>query len=180
MTQFEQLDLLLNEYGGIIQTFQVIDNGISKPVFYSYVKERGFLFLASLCLGPLFSVHVVPQSRHLVSRDVLLAQLQLAVLVLVLLGGHPRTTPVRVPFPTVCPGKAGFAVQSLLLVPLFLLGAGRLPVEVLASADRPASPVVVVCFLTIEVVIFRVAVPVRAYFDPLVILVVLPRTALPE
>ena len=26
MTQFEQLDLLLNEYGGIIQTFQVIDN----------------------------------------------------------------------------------------------------------------------------------------------------------
>ena len=41
MTQFEQLDLLLNEYGGIIQTFQVIDNGISKPVFYSYVKERG-------------------------------------------------------------------------------------------------------------------------------------------
>ena len=27
MTQFEQLDLLLNEYGGIIQTFQVIDNG---------------------------------------------------------------------------------------------------------------------------------------------------------
>ena len=25
MTQFEQLDLLLNEYGGTIQTFQVID-----------------------------------------------------------------------------------------------------------------------------------------------------------
>ena len=41
MPKFEQLDLLLNEYGGIIQTFQVIDNGISKPVFYSYVKERG-------------------------------------------------------------------------------------------------------------------------------------------
>ena len=33
MTQFEQLDLLLNEYGRIIQTFQVIDNRISKPVF---------------------------------------------------------------------------------------------------------------------------------------------------
>ena len=33
MTQFEQLDLLLNEHGGIIQTFQVIDNRISKPVF---------------------------------------------------------------------------------------------------------------------------------------------------
>ena len=28
MTQFEQLDLLLNEYGGIIQTFQVIDKTI--------------------------------------------------------------------------------------------------------------------------------------------------------
>ena len=41
MTQFEQLDLLLNEYGGTTQTFQVIDNGISKPIFYSYVKERG-------------------------------------------------------------------------------------------------------------------------------------------
>jgi hypothetical protein len=41
MPQFEQLDLLLNEYGGTIQTFQVIDNGISKPIFYSYVKERG-------------------------------------------------------------------------------------------------------------------------------------------
>lgn len=41
MTQFEQLDLLLNEYGGTIQTFQVINNGISKPVFYAYVKERG-------------------------------------------------------------------------------------------------------------------------------------------
>lgn len=41
MTQFEQLDLLLNEYGGIIQTFQVLNNGISKSVFYAYVKERG-------------------------------------------------------------------------------------------------------------------------------------------
>ncbi len=41
MTQFEHLDLLLNEYGGTIQTSQVINGGISKPVFYSYVKERG-------------------------------------------------------------------------------------------------------------------------------------------
>lgn len=41
MTQFEQLDLLLDEYGGTIQTFQVINSGISKPVFYAYVKERG-------------------------------------------------------------------------------------------------------------------------------------------
>lgn len=50
MTQFEQLDLLLNEYGGIIQTFQVIDNGISKPVFYSYVKERGLEQVAMVCM----------------------------------------------------------------------------------------------------------------------------------
>ena len=41
MTQFEKLDLLLNEYRGTIQTFQVINSGISKSVFYAYVKERG-------------------------------------------------------------------------------------------------------------------------------------------
>ena len=41
MTQFEKLDLLLRECGGTIQTFEVLNNGISKPVFYSYVKERG-------------------------------------------------------------------------------------------------------------------------------------------
>ena len=41
MTQFERLDLLIRECGGTIQTFQVINNGISKPVFYAYVKERG-------------------------------------------------------------------------------------------------------------------------------------------
>lgn len=41
MTQFEKLDLLLREYSGTIQTFQVVNNGISKSMFYSYVKERG-------------------------------------------------------------------------------------------------------------------------------------------
>ena len=41
MTQFEKLDLLLCECGGTIQTFQVLNNGISKSVFYAYVKERG-------------------------------------------------------------------------------------------------------------------------------------------
>ena len=39
MTQFEKLDLLLRECGGTIQTFQVLNNGISKSVFYAYVKE---------------------------------------------------------------------------------------------------------------------------------------------
>ena len=41
MNQFEKLDLLLRECGGTIQTFQVLNNGISKSVFYAYVKERG-------------------------------------------------------------------------------------------------------------------------------------------
>ena len=40
MTQFEKLDLLLQKCGGTIQTFQVINNGISKSMFYAYVKER--------------------------------------------------------------------------------------------------------------------------------------------
>ena len=41
MIQSERLDLLLHECEGIIQTFQVLNNGISKSVFYAYVKERG-------------------------------------------------------------------------------------------------------------------------------------------
>lgn len=41
MTQFEKLDLLLNECRGTIQTSQVINSGISKFAFYTYVKERG-------------------------------------------------------------------------------------------------------------------------------------------
>ena len=45
MTQFEKLDLLLRECGGTIQTFQVLNNGISKSVFYAYVKERGLTHL---------------------------------------------------------------------------------------------------------------------------------------
>ena len=44
MTQFEKLDLLLRECGGTIQTFQVLNNGISKSVFYAYVKERGLQY----------------------------------------------------------------------------------------------------------------------------------------
>lgn len=31
----------MRECGGTIQTFQVLNNGISKSVFYAYVKERG-------------------------------------------------------------------------------------------------------------------------------------------
>lgn len=38
MTQFEQLDKMLKQYGGTIQTSQVTQAGISKPVFYKYIK----------------------------------------------------------------------------------------------------------------------------------------------
>ena len=36
MIQSERLDLLLHECEGIIQTFQVLNNGFSKSVFYAY------------------------------------------------------------------------------------------------------------------------------------------------
>lgn len=40
MTQFEQLEILINEQGGMIQTSEAVKRGISKPVFYNYVKEK--------------------------------------------------------------------------------------------------------------------------------------------
>ena len=40
MTQFEQLEILLNEQGGMIQTSEAVKRGVSKPVFYNYVKEK--------------------------------------------------------------------------------------------------------------------------------------------
>lgn len=41
MTQFEQINQLIKKHGGTIQTFQVLEAGISKPVFYAYIKEKG-------------------------------------------------------------------------------------------------------------------------------------------
>ena len=41
MNQFELLNQLIKEHGGTIQTFQVLEAGISKPVFYAYIKEKG-------------------------------------------------------------------------------------------------------------------------------------------
>lgn len=38
--KFDQLDKLMAGHDGIIQTSQVVDEGISKPVFYDYVKMR--------------------------------------------------------------------------------------------------------------------------------------------
>lgn len=41
MNQFELLNQLIKKHGGTIQTFQVLEAGISKPVFYAYIKEKG-------------------------------------------------------------------------------------------------------------------------------------------
>lgn len=41
MKQFEQLDKLMDKHKGIIQTFQVLEAGISKPTFYSYINKKG-------------------------------------------------------------------------------------------------------------------------------------------
>ncbi|MCD7920972.1 MAG: type IV toxin-antitoxin system AbiEi family antitoxin domain-containing protein [Clostridiales bacterium] len=40
MTQHELLDTALEKYNGILRTSQVVDMGISKPVFYDYVKLK--------------------------------------------------------------------------------------------------------------------------------------------
>ena len=40
MTQFEQLDELLEEHRGMFQTSDAVKRGISKSVFYNYVKEK--------------------------------------------------------------------------------------------------------------------------------------------
>ena len=41
MNRFKQLDQLMKEHSGTIQTFQVLEAGISKPAFYAYAKEKG-------------------------------------------------------------------------------------------------------------------------------------------
>lgn len=41
MTQYKQMDLLLEQQNkGMIQTAQILNLGITKTVFYRYVKER--------------------------------------------------------------------------------------------------------------------------------------------
>lgn len=40
LTAFEKIDLIVQENTGIISTTQVIKTGISKTVFYKYVKEK--------------------------------------------------------------------------------------------------------------------------------------------
>jgi len=38
--RYEQLDKLIADHDGIVQTSQVVSEGISKPVFYDYIKEK--------------------------------------------------------------------------------------------------------------------------------------------
>ena len=40
MGQYEQLDRMLAARGGMLQTAQAVSAGISKPVFYRYVRDR--------------------------------------------------------------------------------------------------------------------------------------------
>ncbi len=40
MTQFEQLDTILEGQRGMLQTSEAVKRGIPKSVFYSYVKEK--------------------------------------------------------------------------------------------------------------------------------------------
>ena len=41
MSQFEQMDHLLENNDGVLRTGQVVAAGISKPVFYQFVRSRG-------------------------------------------------------------------------------------------------------------------------------------------
>ena len=41
MSQFQQLDQLLEHQDGMLRTGQVLAAGISKPVFYQFVQSRG-------------------------------------------------------------------------------------------------------------------------------------------
>ena len=40
MKQFEQMDQMLTMQDGMLRTSQVIAAGISKPMFYDYVRSR--------------------------------------------------------------------------------------------------------------------------------------------
>mgnify|MGYP004569872895 FL=1 len=41
MTAYERLDLLFEQNNGILKTAQVLENGITKPTFYAYARQRG-------------------------------------------------------------------------------------------------------------------------------------------
>ena len=41
MSQFQQLDQLMERQDGMLRTGQALAAGISKPVFYQFVQSRG-------------------------------------------------------------------------------------------------------------------------------------------
>ena len=41
MTAYERLDLFSEQNNGILKTAQVLENGITKSMFYAYAKQRG-------------------------------------------------------------------------------------------------------------------------------------------
>ena len=66
MGQFEQLDQMLTEQEGMLRTSQVVSSGISKPVFYDYVRSRD---LDRVAHGIYLSKDSwVPRSRCIASR----------------------------------------------------------------------------------------------------------------
>lgn len=46
MTRFQQLELLLKEFDGMLLTSQVVARGISKPTFYDFIKEQELIQIA--------------------------------------------------------------------------------------------------------------------------------------
>lgn len=41
MTTFQQLDALFERNNGILKTSQALQLGMTKPMFYSYARQRG-------------------------------------------------------------------------------------------------------------------------------------------
>lgn len=65
MTQYEQMDLFLEQNKGMIRTAQLLNLGITKTVFYRYVKEReleqvahGIYALADAWLDGMYLLHL--------------------------------------------------------------------------------------------------------------------------
>lgn len=65
MTQYEQMDLLLGQNKGMIRTADIMNLGITKTVFYRYVKEReleqvahGIYVAADAWLDTMYLLHL--------------------------------------------------------------------------------------------------------------------------
>ena len=64
--RFEQLDELLAEHNGMLQTSQVIARGIVKPVFYEYVKEKN---LQQVAHGIYVSPDTLTDEKYLIQAQ---------------------------------------------------------------------------------------------------------------